>query len=172
MIADKKLPFAKTATQVVFGEGSLNPKIYFLGEAPGRKEDETGRPFVGRSGQFLRGMIHKIGLKEKDVYITSVVRFRPPENRTPTPKEVEKYKKYVDAELEIIKPKVIVTLGAVSLRKFTDQPIGKVHAKITPIVWNGRQIILFPSYHPAAALRGNSLRQQFIKDFGKLKQFV
>lgn len=172
IMADKMLPFRDTAIQIVMGEGSLNPKIYFLGEAPGRVEDETGRPFVGRSGKFLREQISKSGLKEKDVYITSVVRFRPPKNRTPTPVEVAAYEKYVNRELEIIQPKIIVTLGAVSLRKFTKESITASHGKLMDVEWFGRKFQLFPLFHPAAALRNPKIKQILQKDFVKLRKIV
>src|SRR6185369_17352275 len=96
---DNSLPFAKSAKNLVFGEGNLNPKIYFLGEAPGRMEDELGRPFVGRSGRLLRKKLIQNGLKENQVYITSVIRFRPPKNKTPSMQQVAEYEKYIDREI-------------------------------------------------------------------------
>lgn len=173
MLADKSLPFRNTAKNLVFGEGSLNPKIYILGEAPGRTEDETGRPFVGRSGKFLRSLLESIDLSPaKDVYITSVVRFRPPENKTPTPKQVAAYEKYVNEELEIIKPKLIVTVGGISLKKFTKDPITKVHALPKDVEWLGHKFTLVPMFHPAAALRNPKIKQIMIQDFKKLKKLV
>jgi DNA polymerase len=173
MLADKSLPFRDTAKQIVFGEGSPNPKIYILGEAPGRVEDETGRPFVGRSGQLLRSLIADLGLSaEKDVYITSVVRFRPPENKTPTPKEVAAYEKYINLELQIIKPRLIVTVGGVSLKKFSKIPITQAHAKPLKVEWLGSQFVLVPMFHPAAALRNPQIRIQLAQDFKKLKKYI
>jgi uracil-DNA glycosylase family 4 len=173
MQADKSLPFRKTAKNLVFGEGSLNPKIYILGEAPGRMEDETGRPFVGRSGKFLRSLLHDLKLDpKKDVYITSVVGFRPPENKTPTPKQVEAFEKYINEELRIIKPKLIVTVGGVSLRKFTREPISKVHAKPMKVEWLGHKFMLVPMFHPAAALRNPAIRAIMLRDFKKLKNLI
>lgn len=171
--ADKSLPFRSTATNLVFGEGSLNPKVYILGEAPGRVEDEIGRPFVGRSGQFLRSLLRRVGLSpEKEVYITSVVRYRPPQNKTPNPKQVAAYEKYVNEELKIIKPKLIVTVGGVSLRKFSKLPITKIHAKPMSIEWLGHKFTLVPMFHPAAALRNPHIRQILIQDFKKLKKML
>jgi uracil-DNA glycosylase family 4 len=170
--ADQSLPFRKTALNLVFGEGSLNPKVYFLGEAPGRFEDETGRPFVGRSGKFLREQISKSGIDQKDVYITSVVRFRPPNNRTPKPFEVAAYEKYVNEELRIIQPKIIVTLGAVSLKKFSTISITKIHAKLLDIEWFGLKFKLFPLFHPAAALRNPKIKRLVESDFKKLKKIL
>lgn len=172
MQADKNLPFCKTAKHLVFGEGSLNPKIYILGEAPGRNEDETGRPFVGRSGRFLRELIRNTGLVESDVYITSVVRYRPPGNRTPSPSQVAKYERYVNQELSIIQPRLIVTVGNVSLRKFRKEPIGKIHARPMKVEWLGHKFILVPMFHPAAALRNPKIKQLMIIDFKKLKKLL
>ncbi|MBX4204579.1 MAG: uracil-DNA glycosylase [Candidatus Doudnabacteria bacterium] len=173
MQADQSLPFRKTAKNLVFGEGSLNPKIYILGEAPGRTEDETGQPFVGRSGKFLRELITSIGFDPlKDVYITSVVRFRPPENKTPTPKQVAAYEKYINLELQIIKPKLIVTVGGVSLKKFSREPITKIHAKPMQVSWLGARFTLVPMFHPAAALRNPAIKRAMIRDFQKLKALV
>ncbi len=172
MASDKSLPFRNTAKNLVFGEGSLNPKIYLLGEAPGRTEDETGRPFVGRSGKLLRELIAKTGIKSKDVYITSVVRYRPPENKTPTPKQVFAYEKYVNEELNIIKPKLIVTVGGVSLKKFCKDPITKLHGKPIKTQWLGHQFVLVPMFHPAAALRNPHIKKLLAADFRKLKKFV
>jgi DNA polymerase len=172
MLADKDLPFRDTATRMVFGEGSLSPKIYILGEAPGRVEDETGRPFVGRSGQLLRQTIAEVGFAEKDVYITSVVRFRPPKNKTPTPKQVLAYENYVDAELDIIKPKIIVTVGGVSLKKFHDGAITKIHGKPLQTSWRGHKFTLIPMFHPAAALRNPAIKKILIADFKKLKKYL
>jgi uracil-DNA glycosylase family 4 len=172
MQADRSLPFRKTATQIVFGEGSLNPKLYVLGEAPGRTEDETGRPFVGRSGQLLRRLIKEAGFKEDEVYITSVVRYRPPENKTPTPKQVAAYEKYVNQELAIIQPRIIMTVGGVSLKKFTKQPITKIHAKPIKTEWLGHRFVLIPMFHPAAALRNPEILKILGRDFKKLKKVL
>jgi DNA polymerase len=161
-----------TATNLVFGEGSLNPKFYILGEAPGRTEDETGRPFVGRSGKLLREIIQSIGIQTSDVYITSVVRFRPPENKTPTPKQVAAYESYVNQELEIIKPKVIVTVGGVSLKKFSKDSITKIHGKPRQAQWRGYKFTLVPMFHPAAALRNPAIKKLLISDFKKLKKYL
>jgi len=171
--ADQGLPFRTTAKNLVFGEGSLNPKIYILGEAPGRKEDETGRPFVGRSGQLLRSMILSIGLDPvKDCYITSVVRFRPPENKTPNQKQVAAYEKYVNQELQIIRPRLVMTVGGVSLKKFSKLPIGQIHAKLLKVNWLGHNFTLVPMFHPAAALRNPKILKILRKDFQKLGKML
>src|SRR3989344_5151122 len=111
MNEDKTLPLRHGATQLVFGEGNANTQVYFLGEAPGYYEDKAGRPFVGLAGQLLDKLIEQIGMRRADVYISNVVRFRPPGNRDPEPAELAAFAPYVDEEIEIISPKVIVTLG-------------------------------------------------------------
>lgn len=166
MEEDKSLPLRGGATQLIFGEGNPDAEIYFLGEAPGKIEDLKGRPFVGNSGKLLDKALESIGLKREDVYITSVVRFRPPENRDPKPSEIAAFAPYVDEEIEIIDPKVIITLGRFSLIKFLpDVKISKVHGQIFKINWQGKERIAIPMYHPAAALRRQDVMEEFKKRF-------
>src|SRR5260221_11477087 len=115
MAADKKLPLR---TNLVFGEGNPDCDVLFIGEAPGRDEDIQKRPFVGRSGQLLRKSIRELGWKEGDVYITNIVKRRPPENRDPLPEEIEMYQPYLTRQIDIIKPKLIVPLGRFSMNYF------------------------------------------------------
>src|SRR3989344_827734 len=114
---DKSLPLREGATQLVFGEGNPDSEIYCLGEGPGFHEDQQGRPFVGQAGQLLNRTLELIGLKREDVYISNVVRFRPPQNRDPLPEEIAAFQPYVDQEIEIINPIIIVTLGRFSMNK-------------------------------------------------------
>lgn len=173
MADDKSLPLKDTATSLVFGEGSENPKIYFLGEAPGRFEDLSGRPFVGQAGKLLEKMLEQIGLTRQDVYITSVLRYRPPNNRDPKPSEIEAFKPYVDEEIKILNPRVIATLGRFSLNKFLPEAkISQVHGQPHTIKLNGNKVIIFPLYHPAAALRRGELKQVLEQDFHKLKSLL
>jgi uracil-DNA glycosylase len=173
MASDKNLPLRETATNLVFGEGSTDPKVYFLGEAPGRKEDETGKPFIGQAGKFLDTLLKGIGLNRADVYITSILRYRPPNNRDPKPSEIEAFKPYIDEEIRIIQPKIIATLGRHSLNKFLPgAKISQIHGQMQEIEWDGRKIIIFPLYHPAAALRIQSLRAVLASDFKKLSDLV
>lgn len=149
-------------TNAVPGEGSLTPKVMFIGEAPGFHEDKQGRPFVGPAGQFLDQLLASVGMKREDVYITNVVKCRPPNNRDPLPGEVEACRGYLDAQIEFLKPKVIVTLGRHSLASFFQkEPISKARGK--PRLWNG--ITVLPMYHPAAALHQQSLRSIIEDDF-------
>lgn len=179
MQEDKKLPLRVGATQLVFGEGNANAKVYFLGEAPGYYEDKAGRPFVGLAGQLLDKLIGSIGLVREDVYISNVVRFRPPANRDPEPDELAAFAPYVDEEIKIIEPKVIVTLGRFSMNKFLpDSRISAIHGKKFVIVWpfgksqdeGGRKIKVLPMYHPAAALRNGAIMNVLKSDFALIKE--
>ncbi|KKS71307.1 hypothetical protein A3A14_03800 [Candidatus Daviesbacteria bacterium RIFCSPLOWO2_01_FULL_43_38] len=166
MEADKSLPLRDTATQLVFGEGNPDSEIYFLGEAPGYWEDQKGRPFVGLAGKLLDELIQSLELKREDVYISNVVRFRPPENRDPTPEEITAFAPYVDREIEIINPKIIVTLGRFSMGKFLPGvKISQVHGKIHQVSWHGQETTVVPMYHPAAALRAGEIMKQLKADF-------
>lgn len=167
---DDNLPLRKGATQLVFGEGNPDAKIYFLGEAPGYWEDQKGRPFVGQAGKLLDKALEKIGINRSDVYISNVVRFRPPNNRDPLPEELEAFAPYVDKEIEVIDPKVIVTLGRFSMGKFLpDVKISRVHGKVFEVDWQGKKRIVVPMFHPAAALRRDEIMKEFLEDFEKLK---
>lgn len=166
MEEDKNLPLREGATQLVFGEGNPDAEIYFLGEGPGFHEDRLGRPFVGQAGKLLDQLIESIGLKRGDVYISNVVRFRPPDNRDPLPGEIEAFRPYVDREIEIVNPKLIVTLGRFSMGKFLlDAKISQVHGKPRTVQWKGKSVIVIPMYHPAAALRSLDIMRQIREDF-------
>jgi uracil-DNA glycosylase len=163
MAEDKNLPLQES--NLVFGEGSPDCAILFIGEAPGFNEDVQKRPFVGRAGQLLRTNIRKLGWKEEDVYITNIVKRRPPENRDPSEEEIEKYKPYLAKQIEIINPKIIVPLGRFSMNYFL--PMAKItrdQGKLFEI--EGRFIL--PLLHPAAALRGNENMKMFEESFSKL----
>ena len=156
---------AITRTQTVPGEGPEKPQIVFIGEAPGYHEDQQGRPFVGQAGQFLEQLLNSIGLKRSDVYICNVIKCRPPNNRDPLPIEIKNCQKWLDQQLELLSPKMIVTLGRYSLaRFFPGEPISKVHGKAR----KQDNIIYFAMYHPAAALHQQSLRQTIEADMLKI----
>jgi len=157
-------------SNVVLGEGNFNADIIFIGEAPGKKEDELGRPFVGASGKFLDDLINSIGWERSQVYISNVVKYRPPENRDPTTEEKNQCMPWLMMEIGIIKPKVIVPLGRHALGNFCeDVSISDVHGIAQPYT-DG--ITIFPLYHPAAALHNGGLRQTLKDDFQKLKLFL
>ena len=168
---DKNLPLREGATQLVFGEGNPDAEIYFLGEAPGYWEDQKGRPFVGQAGKLLDELIESIGFKRDDVYISNVVRFRPPENRDPTDSEIAAFVPYVDREISLINPKVIVTLGRFSMGKFLPgERISRVHGKMKKVFWKGKNAVIVPMYHPAAALRNGEVMKQLKEDFKQIPE--
>ena len=168
---DKNLPLREGATQLVFGEGNPDAEIYFLGEAPGYWEDQKGRPFVGQAGKLLDELIESIGFKRDDVYISNVVRFRPPENRDPTDSEIAAFVPYVDREISLINPKVIVTLGRFSMGKFLPgEKISRVHGKMKKVFWKGKNTVIVPMYHPAAALRNGEVMKQLKEDFKQIPE--
>ena len=164
MVADKSLPLN---TNLVFGEGNPDCEVLFIGEAPGMNEDMQKRPFVGRAGQLLRKNIRALGWKESDVYITNIVKRRPPENRDPLPEEIEAYKPYLTRQIEIIAPKIIVPLGRFSMNYFL--PLAKITRDQGKLFNVGKYFIL-PMLHPAAALRGNENMKMFEDTFMRLPQ--
>jgi uracil-DNA glycosylase family 4 len=164
IIADKKLPLK---TNLVFGEGNPDCQVLFIGEAPGAVEDELVRPFVGRSGQLLRKNIRELGWKEEDVYITNIIKRRPPENRDPLPEEIAAYQPYLTRQIKIIDPKIIVPLGRFSMNYFLPE------AKITRDqgkLFKVQDWFVMPMLHPSAALRGNSMMETFQKTFKQLPE--
>jgi len=166
MAADKSLPLA---TNLVFGEGDPNSDVLFIGEAPGMNEDIQKRPFVGRAGQLLRKEIRAIGWKEEDVYITNIVKRRPPDNRDPLPEEIEAYKPYLKRQIEIIKPKIIATLGRFSMNYFI--PEARITRDQGKIFRTGT-FLVFPMFHPAAALRNPESLKSFKETMKKLPVII
>jgi uracil-DNA glycosylase len=155
----------KTRTKAVPGEGSPTAEILFVGEGPGFNEDQQGRPFVGAAGKFLDELLRSIGLERSDVYITNVLKCRPPNNRDPLPVEVEACRNYLLRQIELINPKLIVTLGRFSLAWFFPRDgIGKVHGKLRQA--GGR--FYYHLYHPAAALHAGNLRKVIQEDFARI----
>ncbi len=156
---------AKQATQLVFGVGSAESGIVFIGEAPGKNEDLQGEPFVGAAGKFLNEMLEMIGLRRTDIYITNIVKYRPPNNRDPLPEEKNAFLPYLKKQLEIIKPKLIVLLGRHSMDSLLPGlRISEVHGK--PKRYQGH--VYMPLFHPAAALYNGGLRQTLIDDFSQI----
>lgn len=157
---------AKTATHLVIGDGSLDADIVFIGEAPGKNEDEQGIPFVGAAGKFLNEMLAAAEMERTDVYITNIVKYRPPENRDPTPDEKKAFWPYLLKQLQIIQPKIVITLGRHSMEYFLpDMKISQIHGQPKRIQFGDDQLVIVPLYHPAAALYNGSLRQTLIDDF-------
>ena len=155
----------RTRTKAVPGEGPEDARIMFIGEGPGFSEDKSGRPFVGAAGQFLDKLLAAINLKRSDVYITNVVKCRPPNNRDPQPNEMEACRRYLDEQLALIKPRVVVTLGRFSMsRWFPGESISRIHGQ--PKVVDGVTVV--PMFHPAAALHQERYRSLIEADFLKL----
>jgi len=169
MQKDEELPLRDGATNLVFGEGSVDAKIFFLGEGPGYWEDIKARPFVGNSGMLLNKLLQLIEIERKDVFITNVICFRPPKNRDPSPEEINAFKSYVDQIIKIVNPKVMVTLGRFSMAKFLPGVrISSVHGKIHNVKWGQSNLVVIPMYHPAAALRNGQIMLQIRQDFRKI----
>jgi uracil-DNA glycosylase len=157
----------ETATNMVPGEGNPAAEVMIVGEAPGASEDKQGRPFVGRAGKFLDELLREAGLEREDVYITNVVKARPPKNRDPRADEVAHHMPWLEAQLALIQPRLVVPLGRHALAHFSDDAkISEVHG--TEVTERGRS--LFPMYHPAAALHNQSLRSTLFEDARALAQ--
>lgn len=154
------------ATQLVMGDGNANADIVFIGEAPGQKEDEQGIPFVGAAGKFLNEMLASANLKRSDIYITNIVKYRPPNNRDPSPEEKSAFWPYLMRQLDIINPRVVITLGRHSGERFMPNlHISQDHGKARHITYRDHTFLVIPLYHPAAALYNGSLRPVLIEDF-------
>jgi DNA polymerase len=170
ILDDKVTPeLAEGATQLVFGVGSPDADVVFIGEAPGKNEDLKGEPFVGAAGRFLDEMLEMIGLKRADIYITNIVKYRPPNNRDPLPDEKSAFLPYLESQLEAIQPKLVVTLGRHSLNCFLpDLQISRCHGR--PKRYKGR--VYLPLFHPAAALYNGDMRQTLIDDFALIPAII
>ena len=166
IIAEDPTPeLRQLATKMVFGAGPPDAALVFIGEAPGKKEDLTGEPFVGASGKLLNELLSSIGLKRSDIYVTSIVKYRPPNNRDPKPNEIAVFVPYLKRQIEIISPQVVVFLGRHAMNVFLpDLKISEVHGKA--VVRDGQTFL--PLYHPAAALYNGSLRQTLRDDFANI----
>lgn len=162
-------PLARTRHQTVPGEGSPNAQVLFIGEGPGYHEDQQGRPFVGAAGQFLSDLLTSIGLRRSEVFITNVVKCRPPNNRDPQPEEIAACDPFLRRQIAVIRPKIIVTLGRFSMsRFFPGESISRIHGQ-------ERQrdgVIYLPMYHPAAALHQPALRRLIEEDFRKIPRIL
>jgi DNA polymerase len=178
LVDDVTPELAKTAKQLVMGDGNPNADIVFIGEAPGKNEDEQGLPFVGAAGKFLNEMLTAAGLERSDVYITNIVKYRPPNNRDPLPEEKQAFWPYLARQLEIIDPKAIVTLGRHSMEFFLpDAKISQIHGhavrkKVTYHDGKEHDWLIVPLYHPAAALYNGGLRQTLIDDFLNVPKYI
>lgn len=160
---------AKQATQLVFGTGSPDAELLLIGEAPGKKEDETGEPFVGAAGKFLNEMLDSINLNRQDIYITNIVKYRPPNNRDPSPSEKSEFLPYLSKQIDVIDPKLIITLGRHSMNSLLPGlKISSAHG--SPKRYNSR--VYLPLFHPAAALYNGGLRQTLLDDFARIPEII
>ena len=169
----------KNKVYPVIGEGNHNAKIMFIGEAPGKNEAETGRPFCGASGRILDELLASVGIARKDVYVTNIVKDRPPMNRDPFPEEIEAYAPYLDRQIEVIQPQVIATLGRFSMAYIMNrlglgselESISQMHGRTFEAKTNYGSVKIVPLYHPAVAVYNANMKEALKKDFEILKQF-
>jgi DNA polymerase len=173
-----EIELAKTCLNPVPGEGNADAKLMFVGEAPGAQEDKQGRPFVGASGKFLGEMLESIGLKREDVYITNIVKFRPPENRDPSKQEIKACMSILFEQIEVIRPKLVIFLGRHSMNVFFPQlKISEAHGERIEgevVMEDGNKFKqnFLPLYHPAAALYNGSMRKVLLEDFAKIPKIL
>jgi len=169
----QKCPLYKTAVKPVPGQGSAEARVFFIGEAPGYYEDQSGVPFCGRAGKLLDKMLIIAGLKREDVFIGNMLKHRPPGNRDPQPEEIIACRPFLNRQIAVIVPEIIVTLGRFAMNEFLPEAkISQAHGQFRFVDYNNKEYILFPVYHPAAALRNGNLRETEEEDFKKLKQFL
>jgi len=163
----------KTATHHVPGAGNPEAKIVFIGEAPGFHEDQQGLPFVGNSGKLLDKLLSSIGISRSDVYIANILKHRPPDNRDPLPQEIKVCTPYLKAQLQILEPKIVITLGRFAMNYFfPDELISRVHGQILPLLWHDLSLSIIPVYHPSAALRNGQMNQALVADFQKIGKYL
>ncbi len=165
-----RCPLHLTRTQVVFGAGNADADLMFVGEAPGVNEDAQGVPFVGRAGKLLEELLVDNGLSRSDVFITNVLKSRPPGNRDPQPSEIDACRPYLGRQVALIEPRLICTLGNFATKLLSGSPRGitQVHGEPRRREIGGRSVLLYPLFHPAAALRTPKVKEQLARDFARL----
>src|SRR5215208_4457066 len=165
---------SQARTQVVFGSGSPEAELMFVGEAPGYHEDQQGVPFVGQAGQLLEKLLNGIGLTRADVYIANVLKCRPPGNRDPQPEEIEACESHLFRQIELIRPKVVATLGNFATKLLSGKPLGitRVHGQEQEVTLGGSRVVLYPLFHPAAALYTPRMLEVLETDFGRLPELL
>jgi len=163
-------PLGSSRVNPVFGEGNINTDLMFIGEAPGFEEDKTGKPFVGKAGGLLTKIINAMGLSREDVFIGNVIKCRPPGNRDPLPEEMEKCKHFIDRQIELIKPKVICTLGRHPSQTLLNTKIGitKIRGKFTEY----KGIKLMPTFHPSYLLRDSRKKKETWEDIQAIRDYL
>ncbi len=172
--ACERCRLAQGRTQVVFGSGSPEANLMFVGEAPGFHEDQQGVPFVGQAGKLLERLLAGIGLAREDVYIANVIKCRPPGNRDPQPDEIEACESHLFRQIELIEPKVVATLGNFATKLLSGRPLGitRVHGQEQEVTLGGRRVLLYPIYHPAAALYTPAMLKVLESDFARLPELL
>lgn len=164
---------AREAKNLVMGDGNIDADIVLIGEAPGKNEDEQGLPFVGAAGKFLNEMLESANMARSDVYITNIVKYRPPNNRDPLPDEKKAFWPYLVRQLDVIEPKIVVTLGRHSMEYFLpEQKISSIHGQPKRINFGDKKLVIVPLYHPAAALYNGGMRTTLNEDFMKLPKII
>jgi len=182
ILSSKELPLSQDNGNLVFGKGNENAKVFIIGEAPGKNEAEQGEPFVGKAGKDLDHYLSIANLSTQNSYIANILKFRPPKNRNPNKEEIKTHTPYLIEQINIIQPKIIVTLGnfatkfllaEFNVEKMKKIPgVSKLHGQAKKITINKQVFIVYPSYHPAAAIYKRSLKEEIEKDFEKLKEFL
>jgi uracil-DNA glycosylase len=169
-----RCPLAGGRTQVVFGCGDADADLMFVGEAPGFHEDQQGVPFVGQAGKLLERLLAGIGLERGEVYIANVIKCRPPGNRDPQPEEIEACESYLFRQVELIQPRVVATLGNFATKLLSGKPTGitRVHGQEQETTLGGRRVLLYPLYHPAAALYTPAMLKVLESDFARLPELL
>jgi DNA polymerase len=169
-----RCPLAAGRTQVVFGSGDPAADLMFVGEAPGFHEDQQGVPFVGQAGKLLERLLAGIGLERRGVYIANVIKCRPPGNRDPQPEEIEACESYLFRQVELIQPRVVATLGNFATKLLSGKPTGitRVHGQEQETTIGGRRVLLYPLYHPAAALYTPAMLKVLEQDFARIPSLL
>ena len=174
----KECSLNETCSKPVFGEGNFNARIMFIGEAPGRNEDELGRPFVGKAGKIFDEMLVAIGISRNNVYISNILKCRPPKNRNPSKIEIKKCSDYIDKQIEIISPDIIVPMGNYANNyifnkfKLKIEKISKIHGKIYSVNSYHKKLKIIPIHHPAAAIYNKIIKNNLLKDFKIIKKNI
>ena len=169
----RRCPLWQQATRAVPGEGDPEAEIMFIAEAPGFWEDKKGKPFVGQAGKLLDNLFSSVVLNREGVFITNILKHRPPGNRDPFPSEIDSCRGWLDRQIAIIQPRIIVTLGRFALKKFLPQAkITRLHGRSQIISFLGRRFLLFPLFHPATALRNGEILRSLRRDFQKIPSLL
>jgi uracil-DNA glycosylase len=169
-----RCPLAEGRTQVVFGVGNPDADLMFVGEAPGFHEDQQGIPFVGQAGKLLDKLLGGIGLQRSDIYIANVLKCRPPQNRDPQPEEIASCESHLFRQIELIQPKLVATLGNFATKLLSGKPLGitRVHGQAQPVTLGTSRVVLYPLYHPAAALYTPSMLRVLEQDFAAIPDLI